>query len=163
MFPVRRPPLQTVRADFPHTASLVKLVSLVSFPYSFRSSFALIPTDTPRYSRAVSDAPPQGGLSPLVGLSTITFFSACDSYRFILQVEALRSAVITPLQRYYDLVRLLQRFRAADLPSSRCDIPDMPPLYAPPCFPRRKSTPTLLFGFTRTDALAAWDVGVNGT
>ena len=105
---MRRPPLQTVRADFPHTASLVKLVSLVSFPYSFRSSFALIPTDTPRYSRAVSDAPPQGGLSPLVGLSTITFFSACDSHRFILQVEALRSAVITPLQRYYDLVRLLQ-------------------------------------------------------
>jgi len=107
-FPVRTPPHQTVRADFPHTASLVKLVSLVSFPYSFRSSFALIPTDTPRYSRAVSDAPPQGGLSPLVGLSTITFFSACDSYRFILQVEALRSAGIAPLRRYYGLVRLLR-------------------------------------------------------
>ena len=161
MFPVRKPPLQTVRADFPHTASLVKLVSLVSFPYPFRSSFALIPTDTPRYSRAVSDAPPQGGLSPLVGLSTITFFSACDSYRFILQVEALRSAVITPLQRYYDLVRLLQRFRAADLPSSRCNFPDAPPLYAPPCFPRRKSTPTLLFGFTQNDTLAAWSFNYN--
>ena len=76
VFPVRKPPLQTVRADFPHTASLVKLVSLVSFPYPFRSSFALIPTDTPRSSRAVSDAPPQGGLSPLVGLSTITFLLA---------------------------------------------------------------------------------------
>ena len=120
---MRRPPLQTVRADFPHTASLVKLVSLVSFPYSLRSSFALIPTDIPRSSRAVSDAPPQSGLSPLVGLSTITFFSACDSYRFILQVEALRTplatllrnarfargipAGIAPPRRYYGLVRLL--------------------------------------------------------
>ena len=163
MLPVRRPPLQTVRADFPHTASLVKLVSLVSFPYSFRSSFALIPTDTPRYSRAVSDAPPQGGLSPLVGLSTITFFSACDSYRFILQVEALRSAVITPLQRYYDLVRLLQRFRAADLPSSQCSFPDTPPLSAPPCFPRRKSTSAHLLGFTLYDTLAAWSFRDNET
>ena len=30
VFPVRKPPLQTVRADFPHTASRVKLVSSVS-------------------------------------------------------------------------------------------------------------------------------------
>ena len=74
--PARRLPLQTVRADFPHTASLVRLASLVSFPFAFQHSFALIPTDVPRHARAVSDAPPQGGLSPLVGLSTITFLLA---------------------------------------------------------------------------------------
>ena len=161
VFPVRKPPLQTVRADFPHTASLVKLVSLVSFPYPFRSSFALIPTDTPRSSRAVSDAPPQGGLSPLVGLSTITFFSTFDSYRFILQVEVLRSAVITHFIATTTSSDSCGRFRAAGLPSSRCDFPDAPPLYAPPCFPRRKSTPTLLFGFTQNDTLAAWSFNYN--
>ena len=32
VLPMRRPPHQTVRADFPHTASRVKLVSSVSFP-----------------------------------------------------------------------------------------------------------------------------------
>ena len=158
---MRRPPLQTVRADFPHTASLVKLVSLVSFPYSFRSSFALIPTDIPRSNRAVSDAPPQSGLSPLVGLSTITFFSMFDSYRFILQVEALRSTVITRFITTMASSDFCGRFRAADLPSSRCNFPDAPPLYAPPCFPRRKSTPTLLFGFTQNDTLAAWGFNYN--
>jgi len=161
VIPVRTPPLQTVRADFPHTASLVKLVSLVSFPYPFRSSFALIPTDTPRSSRAVSDAPPQGGLSPLVGLSTITFFSTFDSYRFILQVEVLRSAVITHFIATTTSSDSYGRFRAAGLPSSRCNFPDAPPLYAPPCFLRRKSTPTLLFGFTQNDTLAAWGFNYN--
>ena len=105
---MRRPPLQTVRADFPHTASLVRLVSLVSLPSATQHSFTLIPTDAPRPARAVCDAPHPCGLSPLVGLSTIIFFSACDSYRFILQVEALRSTGIAPLRRYYGLVRLLR-------------------------------------------------------
>ena len=142
MLPVRRPPLQTVRADFPHTASLVKLVSLVSFPYSFRSSFALIPTDTPRYSRAVSDAPPQGGLSPLVGLSTITFFSACDSYRFILQVEALRSTGIAPLQHYYGLVRLLRMLSRRRPPK----FPMQLSRHAAPLCPAMLSAPQIDFG-----------------
>ena len=35
------------------------------------------------------------------------------------------------------------------------------PLYAPPCFSRRKSTPTLLFGFTQNDTLAAWGFNYN--
>ena len=35
------------------------------------------------------------------------------------------------------------------------------PLYAPPCFLRRKSTPTLLFGFTQNDTLAAWGFNYN--
>ena len=122
--PVRRLPLQTVRADFPHTASLVRLVSLVSLPSATRHSFTLIPTDAPRPARAVCDAPHPCGLSPLVGLSTITFFSASNSHRLVLQVEALctpaRASLrdspsargiptgIAPLPRYYGLVRLLR-------------------------------------------------------
>ena len=33
--------------------------------------------------------------------------------------------------------------------------------HAPPCFLRRKSTPTLLFGFTQNDTLAAWGFNYN--
>ena len=159
--PMRKPPLQTVRADFPHTASLVRLVSLVSLPSATRHSFTLIPTDAPRPARAVCDAPHPCGLSPLVGLSTITFFSASNSHRLVLQVEALCSAVIARFNATMASSDFCGRFRAADLPSSRCNFPDAPPLYAPPCFLRRKSTPTLLFGFTQNDTLAAWGFNYN--
>ena len=131
-----------MRADFPHTASLVKLVSLVSFPYSLRSSFALIPTDIPRSSRAVSDAPPQSGLSPLVGLSTITFFSTFDSYRFILQVEALRSTGIAPLRHYYGLVRLLRPLSLRRPPKFTMQLSRR----AAPLYPAMLSTPQIDFG-----------------
>ena len=61
----RPPPHQTVRADFPHTASRVGLVSSVSLPFAPRLRFTLIPMDAPPYGRAVSDAPPHSGLSPI--------------------------------------------------------------------------------------------------
>ena len=54
-------------------------------------------------------------------------------------------------------------FRAADLPSSQCSFPDPPPLSAPPCFPRRKSTSAHLLGFTLYDTLAAWSFRDNET
>ena len=53
-------------------------------------------------------------------------------------------------------------FRPAGLPSSRQNFPDTPPFYAPPCFPRQKSSLALLFGFTHYETLAAWVVGVTG-
>ena len=61
-----RPPLhRTVRAVFPHTALRVGLVSSVSLPFAPRLRFTLIPLDAPPYGRAVSDAPPHSGLSPI--------------------------------------------------------------------------------------------------
>ena len=62
---VRPPPRQTVRAVFPHTALRVGLVSSVSLPFAPRLRFTLIPMDAPPYGRAVSDAPPHSGLSPI--------------------------------------------------------------------------------------------------
>ena len=58
-------PRQTVRAGFPHTALRVGLVSSVSLPFAPRLRFTLIPMDAPPYGRAVSDAPPHSGLSPI--------------------------------------------------------------------------------------------------
>ena len=62
---VRPPPHRTVRAGFPHTALRVGLVSSVSLPFASRLRFTLIPMDAPPYGRAVSDAPPHSGLSPI--------------------------------------------------------------------------------------------------
>ena len=58
-------PHRTVRAVFPHTALRVGLVSSVSLPFAPRLRFTLIPMDAPPYGRAVSDAPPHRGLSPI--------------------------------------------------------------------------------------------------
>ena len=58
-------PHRTVRAVFPHTAFRVGLVSSVSLPFASRLRFTLIPMDAPPYGRAVSDAPPHSGLSPI--------------------------------------------------------------------------------------------------
>ena len=58
-------PHRTVRAVFPHTALRVGLVSSVSLPFASRLRFTLIPMDAPPYGRAVSDAPPHSGLSPI--------------------------------------------------------------------------------------------------
>ena len=41
------------------------LVSSVSLPFASRLRFTLIPMDAPPYGRAVSDAPPHSGLSPI--------------------------------------------------------------------------------------------------
>ena len=153
--------------------------------------------DAPPYGRAVSDAPPHSGLSPIAvfrhycsrHLICIVPFT-CRGPSHPCQGIASRLAVargiptgIAPRGRrcracgtfpssYRSSAHLpttmgssdsCGRFRAAGLPSSRCSFPDAPPLYAPPCFPRRKSNPTLLFGFTLNDTLAAWSFGVNGT
>ena len=58
-------PHRTVRAVFPHTALRVGLVSSVSLPFAPRLRFTLIPMDAPPYGRAISDAPPHSGLSPI--------------------------------------------------------------------------------------------------
>ena len=58
-------PHRTVRAVSPHTALRVGLVSSVSLPFAPRLRFTLIPMDAPPYGRAVSDAPPHSGLSPI--------------------------------------------------------------------------------------------------
>ena len=142
MLPVRRPPLQTVRADFPHTASLVRLASLVSLPFAFRHSFTLIPTDAPQYARAVCDAPHPCGLSPFVGLSTITFFSPSNSHRLVLQVEALRSTGIAPLRHYYGLVRLLRALSRRRPPKFTMQLSRR----AAPLYPAMLSTPQIDFG-----------------
>ena len=61
----RPPPHRTVRAVFPHTALRVGLFSSVSLHFAPRLRFTLIPMDAPPYGRAVSDAPPHSGLSPI--------------------------------------------------------------------------------------------------
>ena len=115
-------PHRTVRAVFPHTALRVGLVSSVSLPFASRLRFTLIPMDAPPYGRAVSDAPPHSGLSP------IAVFRHYSSRHLICIVpffhaEALRTPAraslrdspsargiptgIAPLPRYYGLVRLL--------------------------------------------------------
>ena len=115
---MRRPPLQTVRADFPHTASLVKLVSLVSFPYPFRASFALIPTDAPLLDkrfptrRRKADCPLWRVFRPILFLA-VSF----ASFPFTSRGPSLHGHY--PLRRYYDLVRLLR-------PLSRCRPPKFP-------------------------------------
>ena len=155
-------PRQTVRAVFPHTAFRVGLVSSVSLPFASRLRFTLIPMDAPPYGRAVSDAPPHSGLSP------IAVFRHYCSRHLICIVPFTRRGPSHPraLPRFPATMASSDscgRFRAADLPSSQCNFPDTPPLSAPPCFPRRKSTSAHLLGFTLYDTLAAWSFRDNET
>ena len=103
---VRPPPRQTVRAVFPHTAFRVGLVSSVSLPFASRLRFTLIPMDAPPYGRAVSDAPPHSGLSPIA-----VFRHYCSRHLICIvpffTQRPFASTGIAPLRRYYGLVRLL--------------------------------------------------------
>ena len=99
---VRPPPHRTVRAVFPHTALRVGLVSSVSLPFASRLRFTLIPMDAPPYGRAVSDAPPHSGLSP------IAVFRHYSSRHLIC---------IVPFFRTHPAVAL----RSSSSPSSRRD------------------------------------------
>ena len=129
---VRPPPHRTVRAVFPHTALRVGLVSSVSLPFASRLRFTLIPMDAPPYGRAVSDAPPHSGLSP------IAVFRHYSSRHLICIVpffhaEALRSTGIAPLPRYYGLIRLLLSLTLlAVLPSSLAGLSKHAAPFAPP-------------------------------
>ena len=169
---MRRPPLQTVRADFPHTASLVKLVSLVSFPCPLRASFALIPTDAPCSTSGFRRAAARR-IVPFGGSFDHSCFLSSHLHRFLLQVEALRSTVITRFTATTTSSDSCARFRGAGLPSSRLNCPNTPPLFTPRgrlrvasrsssttcpplrfgafCFPCHKSSLALLFGFTQNE------------
>ena len=133
---VRPPPHRTVRAVFPHTALRVGLVSSVSLPFAPRLRFTLIPMDAPPYGRAVSDAPPHSGLSP------IAVFRHYYSRHLICIVPFSRRGPSHP--------RALPRFPATMASSDYCfcsrysqssrvpllNFPDTRPSYAPPRFHR---------------------------
>ena len=103
---VRPPPHRTVRAGFPHTALRVGLVSSVSLPFASRLSFTLIPMDAPPYGRAVSDAPPHSGLSP------IAVFRHYSSRHLICIVPFFTQRPFAP--------RALPRFPATTASSDYC-------------------------------------------
>ena len=129
-------PHRTVRAVFPHTALRVGLVSSVSLPFAPRLRFTLIPMDAPPYGRAVSDAPPHSGLSP------ITVFRHYCSRHLICIVPFTRRGPSHP--------RALPRFPATMASSDYCfrfrytqfsrvpllNFPNTRPSYAPPSFIR---------------------------
>ena len=124
------------------------LVSSVSLPFASRLRFTLIPMDAPPYGRAVSDAPPHSGLSP------IAVFRHYSSRHLICIVplfhaEALRTPAraslrdspsargiptgVAPLPRYYGLIRLLLSLSLfAVLPSSLAELSGSAAPFAPP-------------------------------
>ena len=119
---VRPPPHRTVRAVFPHTALRVGLVSSVSLPFASRLRFTLIPMDAPPYGRAVSDAPPHSGLSP------IAVFRHYSSRHLICIVPFFTQRPFAPLlgHRFATRLRLggypraLPRFPATTTSSDYC-------------------------------------------
>ena len=119
---VRPPPHRTVRAGFPHTALRVGLVSSVSLPFASRLRFTLIPMDAPPYGRAVSDAPPHSGLSP------IAVFRHYSSRHLICIVPFFTQRPFAPLlgHRFATRLRLggypraLPRFPATTASSDYC-------------------------------------------
>ena len=129
-------PHRTVRAVFPHTALRVGLVSSVSLPFASRLRFTLIPMDAPLYGRAVSDAPPHSGLSP------IAVFRHYSSRHLICIIPFSRRGPSHP--------RALPRFPATMASSDYCfrfrytqssrvpllNFPNTRPSYAPPSFIR---------------------------
>ena len=160
---VRPPPRQTVRAVFPHTAFRVGLVSSVSLPFASRLRFTLIPMDAPPYGRAVSDAPPHSGLSPIAVfrhyssrhlICIVPFFSPFDLHRPFFHAEALRSTGVAPLPRYYGLIRLLLSLSLfAVLPSSLAELSKHAATFAPPRPLTPKSSRCGGVGFTHTETL----------
>ena len=149
---VRPPPHRTVRAVFPHTALRVGLVSSVSLPFASRLRFTLIPMDAPPYGRAVSDAPPHSGLSP------IAVFRHYSSRHLICIVPFFTQRPFAPLlgHRFATRLRLggypraLPRFPATTTSSDYCfrfrytqssrvpllNFPNTRPSFAPPRFHR---------------------------
>ena len=129
---VRPPPHRTVRAGFPHTAFRVGLVSSVSLPFASRLRFTLIPMDAPPYGRAVSDAPPHSGLSPIAVFRHYSSRHLICIVPFFTQ-RPFASTGIAPLPRYYDLVRLLRSLSlVAVLPSSLAELSGSAAPFAPP-------------------------------
>ena len=125
-------PHRTVRAGFPHTALRVGLVSSVSLPFASRLRFTLIPMDAPPYGRAVSDAPPHSGLSPIA-----VFRHYCSRHLICIvpffTQRPFASTGIAPLPRYYDLIRLLHSLSLiAVLPSSLAELSGSAAPFAPP-------------------------------
>ena len=127
---VRPPPHRTVRAVFPHTALRVGLVSSVSLPFAPRLRFTLIPMDAPPYGRAVSDAPPHSGLSPIAA------FRHYCSRHLICIVPFTRRGPSHP--------RALPRFPAT-MASSDSSFRFRAPACAPFGLPSARSPPNLQF------------------
>ena len=128
---VRPPPHRTVRAVFPHTALRVGLVSSVSLPFASRLRFTLIPMDAPPYGRAVTDAPPHSGLSPIAVFRHYSSRHLICIVPFFTQ-RPFVSTGIAPLPRYYDLIRLLHSLSLiAVLPSSLAELSKHAATFAP--------------------------------
>ena len=147
-------PHRTVRAVFPHTALRVGLVSSVSLPFAPRLRFTLIPMDAPPCGRAVSDAPPHSGLSPIAA-----FRHYCSRHLIcivLFHAEALRTPARASLRDSLSLggyPRALPRFPVTMASSDSSlrfrynevsrvpllNFPDTRSPYAPPRFNYPKS------------------------
>ena len=91
------------------------------------------------YGRAVSDAPPHSGLSP-IAVFRHYFFSPFDLHRPFYTQRPFASTGIAPLPRYYGLVRLLLLLSLlAVLPSSLAELSGHATLLCPTAFPPPKS------------------------
>ena len=146
-------PRQTVRAVFPHTAFRVGLVSSVSLPFASRLRFTLIPMDAPPYGRAVSDAPPHSGLSPIAVFRHYSSRHLICIVPFFTQ-RPFASTGIAPLPRYYGLIRLLLSLSLfAVLPSSLAELSKHAATFAPPRPLTPKSSRCGGVGFTHTETL----------
>ena len=151
---VRPPPHRTVRAVFPHTALRVGLVSSVSLPFAPRLRFTLIPMDAPPYGRAVSDAPPHSGLSP------IAVFRHYSSRHLICIVPFTRRG--PSLHRHYPASLLLWphptprfAFATARPPKFLTELSRRVVLLCPAAPERPKPIRALGVGFTASELLAA--------
>ena len=154
---VRPPPHRTVRAGFPHTALRVGLVSSVSLPFAPRLRFTLIPMDAPPYGRAVSDAPPHSGLSPIAVFRHYSSRHLICIVPFFTQ-RPFASTGIAPLPRYYGLVRLLLSLSLhAVLPSSLAELSEHATLLCPAEFHPPKPVRRNPVGFMMSEH---WPLGI---
>ena len=149
---VRPPPHRTVRAVFPHTALRVGLVSSVSLPFAPRLRFTLIPMDVPPYGRAVSDAPPHSGLSPIA-----VFRHYCSRHLICIVPFTRRGP---SLHRHCPVSLLLRPHPTTAFAFANCSPPKFPCRTFGKCRPLCSAASTLPessqqgdVGFTSTETL----------
>ena len=130
------------------------LVSSVSLPFAPRLRFTLIPMDAPPYGRAVSDAPPHSGLSPIA-----VFRHYCSRHLICIVPFTRRGP---SLHRHYPASLLLWphptprfAFATARPPKFLTELSRRVVLLCPAAPARPKPIRALGVGFTASELLAA--------
>jgi len=132
----------------------VGLVSSVSLPFAPRLRFTLIPMDAPPYGRAVSDAPPHSGLSPIA-----VFRHYCSRHLICIVPFTRRGPSLhrhcpaSPLLRPHPTPRLA--FATARSPKFLTELSRRVVLLCPAAPTRPKPIRTHGIGFTASELLAA--------